>query len=50
MIRFESRRGSKEKEKKKEKKREACFVSWKAYFLLDIFFITRFPLHFKDDF
>jgi len=39
---FESRRS---KEKKKNH-----FVTWKAYFSSCSFFITLFPLNFKDDF
>jgi len=30
--------------------KKKCFVSWKAYFSSCYFFITPFPLHFKDDF
>jgi len=43
-MRFEKRRGLKKKKKKMH------FVSWKAFFFSDYFFINPFPLHFKDDF
>jgi hypothetical protein len=45
-MRFESRRGP----KRKRKNKKTHFVSWKAYFSSCYFFITPFPLHFKDDF
>jgi hypothetical protein len=35
---------------KKRKINKMCFVSWKTYFSSTYFFITIFPLHFKDDF
>ncbi len=43
-MKFESRRGLKKKKKKN------VFVSWKVYFFSCYFFITPFPLHFKNDF
>jgi hypothetical protein len=43
-MRFESRRGP------KEKKKEKHLVSWKAHFCSCYFFITPFSLHFKDNF
>ncbi len=42
-MKFENRRGQKGEKK-------TCFISWKAYLLSCYFFITHFPLHFKDDF
>jgi hypothetical protein len=45
-MKFESKRNL-QKEKGKQKK---CFVSWKTYFLFCYFFITPFPLLFKDVF
>jgi hypothetical protein len=45
-MKFESKMGP--KREKIEKK--TCFVSWKAYLSSCYFFITHFPLHFKDDF
>ncbi len=45
VMRFESRRGQ-----KKIKKKKMGFVSWKAFFFSCYFFITPFPLHFKDYF
>jgi len=45
---YESYEGGVQREKKKEK---TCFVSWKVYWILILlFFVTPFPLHFKDDF
>jgi hypothetical protein len=35
---------------REEKRKKWSFVSWKAYFSFCCFFITHFPLHFKDDF
>jgi hypothetical protein len=34
----------------RQEKKKSVFVSWKAYFSSCYFFITPFPLHFKDDF
>jgi hypothetical protein len=31
-------------------KNKMCFVSWKVYFSSCYFFVTPFPLYFKDDF
>jgi hypothetical protein len=44
-MRFESRRGPKQKKWKK-----MCFISWKLYLFSCYFFIIPFPLHFKYDF
>jgi hypothetical protein len=33
-----------------EREKKKSFVSWKAYLSSCYFFITHFPLHFKDDF
>jgi hypothetical protein len=46
VMKLKSKRGLK---KKKWKKKKTCFVSWKAYLFYCYFFITQFPLHFKDD-
>jgi hypothetical protein len=35
---------------RKEKRKIMRFVSWKAYFSSCYFFITHFPLNYKDDF
>jgi len=35
---------------KEKKGKQTYFVSWKVYFSSWYFFITQFPLHFKDDF
>jgi hypothetical protein len=45
-MRFEIKKGSKEKGKKKKKH----FVNQKAYFSSCYSFITPFPLNVKDDF
>ncbi len=44
-MRFESKRGPKRKKKKKKK-----FYKLKVYFSSCYYFITPFPLNFKDDF
>ncbi len=44
-MRFENRRGPKRRKKKKNP-----FVNWKAYFSSYYFFVTPFPLHFKNAF
>jgi hypothetical protein len=36
--------------KREREKKKMRFISWKAYFSSCYFFITHFPLHFKDDF
>ncbi len=41
-MRFESRNGPK-------RGKQNMFVSWKVYLSSCYFFITLFPLHFKDD-
>jgi len=33
-----------------KKKKKKGFASWKAFFFPCYFFITSFPLHFKEDF
>ncbi len=43
-MKFENRRGP-----KKKKTNKTCFVSWKTYFSYYYYFISHFPLHFKDD-
>jgi hypothetical protein len=35
---------------REEKGKRMHFVNWEAYFSSCYFFITSFPLHFKDDF
>ncbi len=44
-MRFESKRGP-----KKKKKKENVFCKLESLFIVLLFFITHFPLHFKDDF
>jgi hypothetical protein len=44
-MRFESKKGPKRKMKEKR-----CFVSLKVYLFSFYYFITPFPLHFKNDF
>jgi hypothetical protein len=46
VMRFETRMGPKKKKKKKKK----SFVGCKVYISSCYFFVTPFPLHFKDDF
>jgi hypothetical protein len=47
MRKLEALKIGRSKGKKKGKK--TCFVSWKAFVFSCYFFITQFPLHFKDD-
>jgi hypothetical protein len=44
-MRIESKRGPKRKIKRKK-----SFINWKVYLSFYYYFITPFPLHFKDDF
>ncbi len=42
-MRFENKKGPK-------KMKKTCFVSWKIYLSSYYFFISHFPLHFKNEF